>query len=114
MYCFSGCARDKEPTCQCRRHKTGRLDPWVGKIPWRRNWQATPVFLPVKAHGQRSLDGCSPWVTMSRTRLSTCVCVHAHTHTQRNVFTTDVSVIRTTFLENNEVGCSMDFKYVRA
>ena len=47
-----------------------------------------------------------------------CACIHTHTHTythiQRNVFTTDVSVIRTTFLENNEVGCSMDFKYVRA
>ena len=36
-----------------------RLDPWVGKITWRRNWQATPVFLPGKSHGQRSLEGCS-------------------------------------------------------
>ena len=34
-----------------------RLDPWVGKIPWRRDWQPTPAFLPGESHGQRSLDG---------------------------------------------------------
>ena len=39
--------------------KTG-LDPWVGKIPWRRAWQPTPVFLPGESHGQRSLAGYSP------------------------------------------------------
>ena len=32
-------------------------DPWVGKIPWRKAWQPTPVFLPGKSHGQRSLAG---------------------------------------------------------
>ena len=37
------------------------LDPWVRKIPWSRKWQPTPVFLPGKSHGQRSLEGCSPW-----------------------------------------------------
>ena len=37
------------------------FDPWVGKIPWRRKWQPTPVFLPGKPHGQRSLVGYSPW-----------------------------------------------------
>ena len=36
----------KEPACQCRRRKRGGLDPWVGKIPGRRAWQSTPVFLP--------------------------------------------------------------------
>ena len=35
-------------------------DPWVGKIPWRRKWQPTPVILPGKSHGQRSLAGYSP------------------------------------------------------
>ena len=34
--------------------------PWVRKIPWRRAWQPTPVFLPGESHGQRSLVGCSP------------------------------------------------------
>ena len=38
-----------------------RFDPWVGKIPWRRKWQQTPVFLPGKLHGPRSLEGYSPW-----------------------------------------------------
>ena len=37
------------------------FNPWVGKIRWRRKWQPTPVFLPGKSHGQRSLVGYSPW-----------------------------------------------------
>ena len=37
------------------------FDPWVGKIPWRREWQPTPVFLPGELHEQRSLAGYSPW-----------------------------------------------------
>ena len=37
------------------------FNPWVGKIPWRRKWQPTPVPLPGKSHGQRSLVGYSPW-----------------------------------------------------
>ena len=44
------------------------FDPWVGKIPWRRKWQPTPVFLPGESPGQRSLVGYSPRVTKSRTR----------------------------------------------
>ena len=38
-----------------------RFKPWVGKIPWRRKWQSTPVLLPGKSHGQRSLVGYSLW-----------------------------------------------------
>jgi len=34
---------------------------WVRKIPWRREWQPTPVYLPRESHGQRSLAGYSPW-----------------------------------------------------
>ena len=41
--------------------KNPAFDPWVGKIPWRRKWEPTPVFLPEKSHGQRSLAGYSPW-----------------------------------------------------
>ena len=37
------------------------FNPWVGKIPWRRKWQPTVVFLPGESLGQRSLEGCSPW-----------------------------------------------------
>ena len=38
-----------------------RFTPWVRKIPWRRKWQPTPVFLCWKSHGQRSLMGYSLW-----------------------------------------------------
>ena len=51
----------KEPACQCRRRERRGFDPWVGKIPWRREWQPTPVFLPGESHGQRRLAGYSPW-----------------------------------------------------
>jgi len=48
----------KESACQCRR--TG-FDLWVGKIPWKREWQPTPVLLPGEPHGQRIPVGYSPW-----------------------------------------------------
>ena len=48
---------DEESTCQCRRL---RFNPWVRKIPWRRKWQPTPVFLPGESHEQRTLMGYSP------------------------------------------------------
>ena len=50
----------KEPACKCRRCKRRGFDPWVRKIPWRRAWLPTPVFLPEESHGQRSLAGYSP------------------------------------------------------
>ena len=117
---FLGGPSGEEPTCQCRRHKRRRFDPWetrvwslgwedpqrrawqpilawripwteepgglqsiwsqrirhdwsnlacthvyvdyrVGKIPWKRKWQPTPIFLPGKSHGQRSLAAYSLW-----------------------------------------------------
>ena len=47
----------KESTCQ---YRSCRFDPWVKKISWRRKWKPTPIFLPGKFHGQRSLGGHSP------------------------------------------------------
>ena len=55
---FPGGPSDKEPTCQCRRCS---FDPWVGKMPWRREWQPTLVCMPGESHGQRSLVGDNPW-----------------------------------------------------
>ena len=49
----------KEAACKRMRHNTGMFDPWVRKIPWSRERQPTPVFLPEK-YGQRSLEGYSP------------------------------------------------------
>ena len=51
----------REPACQFRESKRHRFNPWVWKIPWSRKWQPTPIFLPGKFHGQRSLVGYSPW-----------------------------------------------------
>ena len=51
----------KESSCQCKRHRRLRFDAQVGRIPWRRKWQPTPVFLPGESHGERSLVACSPW-----------------------------------------------------
>ena len=73
----------KESGCQCSRHKRCRYDPWVGKIPWKRKWQHTPVFLPGEFHGQRSQVGCSPWghKELDTTEQLTLTHRHAHTHT---------------------------------
>ena len=54
---FPGGNSGKESAYQRRRHKTHSFDSWVRKIPWRRKWQPTPVFLAGKFHEQRSLCG---------------------------------------------------------
>ena len=46
--------------CCVLRYKRSGFSPWVGKIPWRRAWQPTPLFLPGESHGQRSLVGYGP------------------------------------------------------
>ena len=79
-YCpFSQCVGlpclGEESTCQCRRCG---FNLWVRKIPWRRKWQPTPVFLPGTSHRQRSLARYSP-----------CGCKESDTVTkqqQREVF----------------------------
>ena len=45
---------------ECIRQKRCRFDSWIGKMPWKRAWQPTPVFLPGESHGQRSLANYSP------------------------------------------------------
>ena len=54
---FPSGSSGKEPACQ---HKRAGFHPWVGKLPWRRARQPTPVFLPAESQGQRSLAGYSP------------------------------------------------------
>ena len=58
---FPSGASGQEPAWQCRRYMRHGFDPWRGKIPWSRKWHPTPIFLPEKFHGQRSLVGYSPW-----------------------------------------------------
>ena len=80
---FPGGGSGKEPTCQCGRHRC-RFSPWVGKIPWRRAWQATPVYFPGEPQGQEPgrlwSTGSQSWTLLKHThpremtpRLSFCV-----------------------------------------
>ena len=59
----------KEFTCQCRRHRRCGFDPWVRKIPWRRERQSTPIFLPGKSHDRGGWWATVHGVAKSRTRL---------------------------------------------
>ena len=66
----------KNPPADAGELRRG-FDPWVGKIPWRRAWQPTPVCLSGESHGQRSLEGHSPWghkKSDMTERLSTSCC----------------------------------------
>ena len=61
---FEGGAVVKNPLANASRCKSRRrpgFGPWIGRIPWRRAWQPTPVSLPGESHGQQSLVGYSPW-----------------------------------------------------
>ena len=68
----------KESACPCRSSRRCGFDPWVGKILWRRKWQPTPVFLPGKCHGQRSLARYSPRGPRVGCDLA-CASTYAHT-----------------------------------
>ena len=67
----------KKSTCQCKRHERCGFNPWVRKIPSRRQWQPTPVSLPGESRGQRSLVSYSPsmglqsWIWLNRLSMHT-------------------------------------------
>ena len=82
----------KESACQSRRHKRRGFSHWVEKIPWRRKWQPTPVFLPGEVHIQRCLAVCS-----SRGCKKSDMTKHAHnTHTHSNFLLSSVSNLEST------------------
>ena len=87
------CLSGKESSCQCRRPG---FDPWVGKIPWRRKWQLTSVFLPGESHEQRSLADYSPegHKELNTTEVTEHTRARTHTHTHTH-----------TLLYPPEVGC---------
>ena len=58
---FPGSTSGKGPACQSRTLKKHGFNPWIGKIPWRRAWQPTPVLLPEESHGQMGW-----WATVYR------------------------------------------------
>ena len=63
--------------CLPAKRERPRFDPWVRKIPWRKKWQPSPVLLPGKFHGWRSLVGYSPW---GRKESDTTERLHFHFH----------------------------------
>ena len=82
----------KECACQYRKSQRCGFDSWVGKIPLSRKWKLAPVFLPGKFHGQRNLEGYSPWGCRVRHNWATKqqrvkhnwvtmhLCTHTHVH----------------------------------
>ena len=74
---FPGGSEVKAAACFCLQCKRPGFHPWVGKIPWRRKWQPTPVLLPGKSHWRRSLVGYSP---QGRKESDTTERLHFHFH----------------------------------
>ena len=71
-----------EPTFQYKRPKRCRFYPCVRKIPWRRAWQPTPVFLSGESHGQKNLVSYSPWghKELDTTEQLSTACIWIHTN----------------------------------
>ena len=77
---FPSALRSEESTSQCSRYNRHQFDPWVRKIPWRRAWQPTPVFLPGESHGWGILVNYSPWGFMESDMSEATQHAHIHTH----------------------------------
>ena len=86
---------------QCKRPA---LDLWIRKIPWRRKWQPTPVFLPGKSRRQRSLAGCSLWGL--RHNLAT---KPPHHKISKHIIGLNVNNKTITFLKDFFFSCSIYF-----
>ena len=105
--------KKKKIYLQCR---TPGFNPWVGKIPWRREWLHTPVFLPGEFHGQKSLQGYSPWgrKELDLTELLTLFFFFPHTQWASDV-NLSFSILATllgshcTWLNQIKAGESLDF-----
>ena len=89
---FRSGTSSKEPACRCRRHKRYSFDPWAGQIPWKREWQPTPVFLPRESPWTEEPGGLQTmklqrvrhdWSDLARIRVYTCMylykCVYSET-----------------------------------
>ena len=89
---FPGGASDKEAACQWRRFHRGGFDPWLEKIPWRRAWQPTSVFLPRESpwteepgglQSTGSQRGGHDWSDLARMHIFPSVMVYSITHYPR-------------------------------
>ena len=79
---FLGGTVGKESACPCRRHKRPGFIPWVGKIPWSKKWQSTPVPLPGKFHGEGSRAIVQGFTESDTSEHVHQIPTHTHTHTQ--------------------------------
>ena len=77
---FPGGVRGKEPTCQCRRDKRCRFDPWIRKIAWRRTWQPTSVFLPEESPWTEQPGGLQSIGSLNQLSMDT------HMHMRKQLF----------------------------
>ena len=87
---FPGGASGKEPACQCRRHETRGFETWVGKIPWRKAWQTTPVFLPGESQGAwwttvHRVAKSLTWLKQLGTQRTMTVFLPGESHGQRSL-----------------------------
>ena len=80
---FQGGTSGKEHVCQCKRHKRCRFNTSVRKIPWKRAWEHTLVFLPGESQGQRAWWAIVHRVTKSQTRLKQ-LSTHAKIYSYKN------------------------------
>ena len=77
----------KELTCQCRRLRRCRFNPWLGMIPWRRAWQHTPVFLPKESHGLWRVTvhrAAKSWTQLKPRSMYACIQVYMYVYTSLN------------------------------
>ena len=82
-----GGASGKDPACQCRRPKRQWIQSLGGEDPQRRKWQPTPVLLPGKSHGEKSLAGYSSWGCKELDMIDcVCACACTHTHIRESVW----------------------------
>ena len=75
---YTGGAVLKSPPANAGRCRKHRCSPWIGKIPWRRAWWSTPVFLPGEFHGQKRLAGYSPQGHRVGHDWNDLACTHIH------------------------------------
>ena len=100
---FPGDASGKETACESRRHERQGFDSRVGKVPWRRAWQPTPVFLPGESHGQRSLVGYSPWGRKELDRPEQ-FSMHAHISNQKTLLQRETVCLEIASIHLQNVG----------
>ena len=104
--------RGKESTCQCRKCKNCRFEPWVRKFLWSRKRHPTLVFLPVKFHGQRSTADYVHGATKSRMRLSLSTSISTYTIPTPSISIIEICISLAHLLQlTNKIGCSLIHYY---